>query len=42
MIEDKANEDRKVFFVSGNTATSDREAIRSIVEKQKMLLLLHH
>ena len=35
MIRDKAGEDRKVFFVSGDVATSDREAIRGIVEKQK-------
>ena len=35
MIRDKAGDDRKVFFVSGDVATSDREAIRGIVEKQK-------
>ena len=34
-IKDRADEDRKVFFVSGGTDVSDREAIRSIVEKQK-------
>ena len=33
MIRDKADENRKVFFVSGDVATSDREAIRGIVEK---------
>jgi len=32
MIRDKADENRKVFFVSGGTDTSDREAIRGIVE----------
>jgi len=32
-IRDKADEGRKVFFVSGDTDTSDREAIRGIVEK---------
>ena len=32
MIRDKADESRKIFFVSGNTDTSDREAIRGIVE----------
>ena len=32
IIRDKADENRKVFFVSGNTDTSDREAIRGIVE----------
>ena len=34
LIRDKADENRKVFFVSGGTAVSDREAIRGIVEKQ--------
>ena len=35
LIRDKADEDRKVFFVSGGTDVSDREAIRGIVEKQR-------
>ena len=35
MINSKVEEGRKVFFVSGEVATSDREAIRKIVEKQK-------
>jgi len=35
LIKEKAEEDRKIFFVSGNTAATDREAIRAIVEKQK-------
>ena len=35
LIKEKANESRKIFFVSGETATSDREGIRAIVEKQK-------
>ncbi len=35
LIKEKADEDRKIFFVSGNTAATDREAIRAIVEKQK-------
>ena len=34
LIEDKACEGRKIFFVSGATETSDREAIRKITEKQ--------
>jgi len=34
LIDEKAHEDRKVFFVSGATETSDREAIRKITEKQ--------
>ena len=40
MISDKAGDDRKVFFVSGDTATSDREAIRRIVEKQKNAIVV--
>ena len=35
LIRDKADEDRKVFFVSGDVATSDREAIRGIVERMQ-------
>jgi len=35
MIKDEAKEDRMIFFVSGGTAATDREAIRGIVEKQK-------
>ena len=35
LIDRKSAEGRKVFFVSGETATTDREAIRGIVEKQK-------
>lgn len=35
MIKNKASEERKVFFVSGDVAATDREAIRKIVEKQK-------
>jgi len=35
LINGKADEKRKVFFVSGGTDVSDREAIRGIVEKQK-------
>jgi superfamily II DNA or RNA helicase len=32
LIRDKADENRKVYFVSGETDTSDREAIRGLVE----------
>ena len=35
LIKDEADEKRKIFFVSGETAATDREAIRAIVEKQK-------
>ena len=40
LIKDKTTESRKVFFVSGDTATSDREAIRGIVEKQKNSIIV--
>jgi len=40
LIQDKAAEDRRVFFVSGSVATSDREAIRGIVEKQKNAIIV--
>ena len=36
----KAHETRKVFFVSGQTETSDREAIRGIVEKQRNAIIV--
>ena len=40
MIQDKSAEDRRVFFVSGDVQTSDREAIRGIVEKQKNAIIV--
>jgi superfamily II DNA or RNA helicase len=40
LIEEKVDEDRKVFFVSGETDTIDREAIRGIVEKQKNAIIV--
>jgi len=39
-INSKVDENRKVFFVSGQVATSDREAIRGIVEKQKNAIIV--
>ena len=39
-IRDKADPSRKVFFVSGDTPTSDREAIRGIVENQKNAIVV--
>ena len=39
-INSKVDEKRKVFSVSGNTQTSDREAIRGIVEKQKNAIIV--
>ena len=38
MIEDKSK--NKVFYVSGETDTSDREAIRKIIEKQKNAIVI--
>ena len=40
MINNKVAEGRKVFFVSGEVDTSDREAIRQIVEKQKDAIIV--
>ena len=40
LINSKVTEDRKVFFVSGQVDTSDREAIRGIVEKQKDAIIV--
>ena len=40
LIESKAHEERKVFFVSGATETSDREAIRKITEKQSDAIIV--
>ena len=40
LIRDKAAEDRKVFYVSGEVDTTDREAIRKIVEKQKDAIIV--
>jgi superfamily II DNA or RNA helicase len=40
MIKTAAAEDRKVFFVSGDVATEDREAIRRIVETQKDAIIV--
>jgi superfamily II DNA or RNA helicase len=40
MINSKAEEGRKVFFVSGEVDTSDREAIRQIVEKQNNAIIV--
>ena len=40
LINSKVDEGRKVFFVSGNTETGDREAIRRITEKQKDAIIV--
>jgi len=40
LINNKVEEGRKVFFVSGDTDTVDREAIRGIVEKQSNAIIV--
>ena len=40
LINSKVKEGRKVFYVSGEVVTSDREAIRKIVEKQKDAIIV--
>lgn len=40
LINNSVDEGRRVFFVSGETATSDREAIRRIVEKQSNAIIV--
>ena len=40
LIEQKAAEGRRIFFVSGGTAAADREAIRGIVEKQNDAIIV--
>ena len=40
MINSKVEEGRKVFYVSGEVETSDREAIREITEKQKNAIIV--
>jgi superfamily II DNA or RNA helicase len=40
LIKEKSAEDRKIFFVSGGTDTTDREAIRGIVEKMQNAIVV--
>lgn len=40
LIKENAHERRKVFYVSGDVETSDREAIRKIVETQKNAIIV--
>lgn len=40
LIRNKVEDGRKVFFVSGETGTSDREAIRKIIESQKNAIIV--
>lgn len=40
IIQEKASNKRKVFFVSGKTEVEDREAIRGITEKEKDAIIV--
>ena len=40
LIEDRLKDGQRFFFVSGETKTSDREAIRNIVDRQKNSIIL--
>ena len=40
LIEDKLDDGRRLFYVSGETKTTDREAVRKIVEKQSNAVVL--
>jgi len=40
MIKSRAHEKRKVYFIHGGTETSDREAIRKIVDGQKNSIIV--
>lgn len=40
LIKNNAHERRKIFYVSGDVETADREAIRKIVEKQKNAIIV--
>lgn len=40
LIRDNVKDDRKVFYVSGETDVNDREAIRGITEKEKNAIIV--
>jgi superfamily II DNA or RNA helicase len=40
MIKDKAGDGRKIFYVSGDTDTNDREQIRKIVENEENAVIV--
>ena len=40
LIQEKAHDNRKIFFVFGGTATSDREAIRHITESESDAIII--
>lgn len=40
LIRENADEDRKIFYVSGETDVADRESIRAITEKEKNAIIV--
>lgn len=40
LIRDNADENRKIFYVSGETDVADRESIRAITEKEKNAIIV--
>ena len=40
LIRDAAHEDRKIFYVSGETDVTDRESVRAITEKEKNAIIV--
>jgi superfamily II DNA or RNA helicase len=40
LIRDNASEDRKIFYVSGETDVADRETVRAITEKEKNAVIV--
>lgn len=40
LIEDKLDDGRRLFYVSGETKTTEREAVRGIIEKQTNAIIL--
>ena len=40
IIKDKADDDRKVFYIFGGVEADEREAIRGIVEKEKDAIIV--
>lgn len=40
LVEEKLRDDQRLFYVSGETKTSDRENVRAIVEKQRNSIVI--
>jgi superfamily II DNA or RNA helicase len=40
MIKERAHKDRKIFYVSGETAAETREEIRALTEKEKDAIIV--